>query len=563
MKTIVLFLSGIITIAFAQNPVHNNNGYVDNMLHVKFIDDTVIEITNGTIPLSSYMSIDFTTFFSTQGYWTRVHKISREELTRLRKNTEKNLGKKIPDPNTEFYFHLYDAHQLTFAKSLLKMVNGVEKVTQVPIPFNTVAPNYQPQEHYISSTTSGIEAELFWTTYNNRGAGIKVCDIEYGFNANHIDLPIVTVVGGTPQDPFGGTSVDHGTAVLGEIASINDSVGTVGIAADCELFFAGAYVDSTYDLSAAITNAISVLNAGDVILLEQQIVGPQYSGVGQFGLVPVEWYEPYFNAIQLAIGQDIIVVEAAGNGEQDLDHPDYSNGNDGHFPFLFGNESGAIIVGAGAVSDSIGGGDVARSRLWFSNYGYAVDVQGNGQAVTTTGYGGLFSADGPNANYTATFGGTSSASPIVTGAVVLLQSLYKDTTGNIITPAQMLELLQLTGKPQQSGTYDASMIIGPLPNVMKAFFQLFVSAGMDENMDDQLLLYPNPGNGNISLYQMNNIIDINQITITNSLGALIDFEIQHLDDNHFHLQINNGSGVYFLKGNTKGKSFTKKIIVVE
>lgn len=563
MKTILLFLSGMITVAFAQNPVHNNNGYVDNMLHVKFVDDTPVEIVDGKIELKSHLDIDFNAFFSTHGYWTRVHKISKEELSRLRKNAEKNLHKKLPDPNSEFYYHLYSSEKLMIAKSLLKNISGIEKVTQVPIPFNTIAPDYQGQQHFISSTTSGIEAELFWSTYNNRGTGIKVCDIEYGFNANHIDLPLVTVVGGTPQDPFGGSSVDHGTAVLGEIASINDGVGTVGIASDCELFFAGAYVDSTYDLSAAITNAISVLDAGDVILLEQQIVGPQYSGVGQFGLVPVEWYEPYFNAIQLAIGQDIIVVEAAGNGEQDLDHPDYSNGNDGHFPFLIGNESGAIIVGAGAVSDSMGGGDVARSKLWFSNYGYAVDVQGNGQAVTTTGYGSLFSADGPNAHYTATFGGTSSASPIVTGAVALLQSLYKDTTGNIITPAQMLNLLQQTGKPQQSGTYDVSMNIGPLPNVMQAFFQFFVSAGMDENMGDQLLLYPNPGNGDIHLYQMNDIIEADHIIITNLLGALVQFEINQLDDNHFHLQINNGSGVYFLKGNTKGKSFTKKIIVVE
>ncbi len=561
MKEFLLFLSGIITIGFAQNPVHNNKGYVDNMLHVKFTDDTVIEITNGTIPLTTYMSIDFISFFSTQGYWTRVHKISREELSSLRKNAEKKLGKKLPDPNTEFYFHVYNPDQLAIAKSLLKMINGVERVLEVPIPFNTVAPDYQGQQHYNKSTTSGIEAELFWTTYNNRGAGIKVCDIEYGFNANHIDLPNVTVVGGTPQDPFGGTSVDHGTAVLGEIASLNDSVGTTGIASDCELFFAGAYVDSTYDLSSAITNAISVLGAGDVILLEQQIVGPNYTGSGQFGLVPVEWYEPYYEAIQLAVGQDIIVVEAAGNGEQDLDDVDYSVDNGGHYPFLPGNDAGAIIVGGGAVSDSLGGSSTARSRLWYTNYGSAIDVQGNGERVTTTGYGGLFSADGPDANYTATFGGTSGASPIVTGAVALLQSLYKDTTSNIITPYQMLTLLQQSGKPQQAGDYPLSMNIGPLPDVMKAFYQIFISAGIEENISGQIFLYPNPSDGNITLYQMNDVIDMEQISITNSLGAIVGFEIQAIDENHFRIQLNADSGIYFLNGISKGKSFTKKILI--
>ena len=65
-----------------------------------------------------------------------------------------------------------------------------------------------------------------------------------------------------------------------------------------------------------------------------------------------------------------------------------------------------------------------RSRLSFSTYGSRVDVQGWGHNVTTTGYGGLFTGGGdPNQYYTATFNGTSSASPIVAGAAAALQGI--------------------------------------------------------------------------------------------------------------------------------------------
>ena len=76
-------------------------------------------------------------------------------------------------------------------------------------------------------------------------------------------------------------------------------------------------------------------------------------------------------------------------------------------------DSGAIIVGA---SDG-----VTQARASFSSYGSRIDANGWGRNVVTTGYGNLFN---PNSDrrqrYSATFSGTSSASPIVTSAVVAL-----------------------------------------------------------------------------------------------------------------------------------------------
>ena len=63
----------------------------------------------------------------------------------------------------------------------------------------------------------------------------------------------------------------------------------------------------------------------------------------QFGYVPVEYRQAQFEAIsQMISSRDIIVVEAAGNGQQDLDHPIYA----GRFNRSM-RDSGAIMVGAG------------------------------------------------------------------------------------------------------------------------------------------------------------------------------------------------------------------------
>lgn len=560
-KFLFLFCLIIPGIVISQNYAHNNNGYVDNMLYVKFKDDSNMKLDAGMIDMSSACTDGVNIYVLYLGYFTRVHKISTDELTRLRKNAEKNLNKKLPDPNSEFHFHLYNKEHLNRAKEIFSNCPLIESVLEVPIPFNAVAPDYQGNECFITTTTSGIEAQDFWNTYGNRGTGIKVCDIEYGFNDQHVDLPAVTIVGPTPQDPFAGGGIDHGTAVFGEIASLNNGTGTTGIATDCELYFAGAYTDSTYDLESAITYAISVLDAGDVILLEQQIAGPHYTGVQQFGLVPVEWYKPYYDAIVLAVGQNMIVVEAAGNGEQNLDDSDYGTGNGAHWPFLPGNESGAIIVGAGAVSGTFGGTDTPRSRMWYSNFGSCVDVQGNGEAVTTTGYGDLYSIEGPNSYFTDGFGGTSSASPIVTGAVVLLQSMYKDTTGTVLTPDQMLNLLVATGKPQQAGDYDLSYNIGPLPDVMQAFYMIYAGVGIEENETGSVSIFPNPNNGSFTMNVLNEK-NISSIRVTDLLGKEMKIITSNTNSHQYKIEIvNPGSGIYLVSYSIGGKSFVQKILV--
>src|SRR6185503_17183062 len=108
-------------------------------------------------------------------------------------------------------------------------------------------------------------------------------------------------------------------------------------------------------------------------------------------------------------------------------------------------DSGAIMVGAGGPPRA---GFSDRARLDFSNYGGRVDVQGWGRKVATLDYGDLQACDDDarDRHYTGEFSGTSSASPIVAGAAVILEGVAR-SKGAIITPRNLRDLLRRTGTP--------------------------------------------------------------------------------------------------------------------
>ncbi|MCP4248525.1 MAG: S8 family serine peptidase, partial [bacterium] len=341
----------------------------------------------------------------------------------------------------------------------------------------------QPSQGYLNAATAGIDANCMWQLPGGTGANSAIADLEYSWNLAHQDLGTVTLLGAAPNDPF--ADDNHGTAVLGEMVSLNNGWGVTGATYNSTMYVVAVNTGpgaGTYNVGAAITTALGTLTAGDVILIEQQFAGPNYTGIPagtQFGLVAVEWYQPYYNAIVTAVGNGVVVVEAAGNGWQNLDAPEYGTGNGGHWPFMFGNDSGAIIVGAGA---SPGGSDTDRSRLNFSNYGATVDLQGWGENVYTTGYGTVYFAEGKNLWYDSAFGGTSSASPIVASACSLLQSTHQSAAGAFLTPAQVRSNLITTGSAQLAGTFPTSQNIGPRPDASAALCNALPAIDANANL---------------------------------------------------------------------------------
>lgn len=413
--------------------------------------------------------------------WEPTHDVPEEQLSVLCRQAAVNLGRPVPDLNLQFTAHLSpdadpDAVLETLnALACVEMALPVQTPPPLPLP-----PVLDSRQDELLSPSTGIGSRLMWTwpapiggaagtSTAGRGAGVRIVDIEYSWNLAHNDLPSGIAVIGTPgPDPFNDNH--HGTAVLGQIGALDNGWGTIGAAPAATLMVTSAITSAgSYNVAAAVSRAAAAISAGDIILIEQQAYGPNVNAGmpnSQFGLVPCEWVRPTYDAILVAVGAGRIVVQAAGNGEQNLDLPVYSVGNGGHYPFQPANDSGAIIVGAGCPVRRASSAD--RSRLWFSNYGATVDVQAAGEAVFTTGYGDWFAAEGVNRLYTGDFGGTSSASPIIAAAAAIVQSSHKQLRGTPLSASALRSALVSTGSPQQPGEFPATQRIGPRPNVPAA-----------------------------------------------------------------------------------------------
>jgi len=352
----------------------------------------------------------------------------------------------------------------------LPRINDMAAAPEEPPP---ATPDLSARQIYLNAASSGVDARWAWTQAGGRGRDIRIIDVEGAWRFTHEDLTQNQggVVAGTML--AGVDWRNHGTAVLGEFSGDVNAVGIVGIAADATVSACSHSIGS----AAAINQAASRLRPGDIILLEMHRPGPRFAfatRTDQRGYIAVEWWPDDFAAILNATSRGIIVVEAAGNGAENLDDALYQTPAAG-FPAGWRNsfrrsnrDSGAIVVGAGAPPPGTHGRDNGpdRSRLDFSNWGALIDAQGWGREVTTCGYGDLQGGSNEDLWYTDTFSGTSSASPIVTGVIACLQGMAKARGKPVLTPAQVRNCLRSTGSPQQDAPgRPASQRIGNRPDL--------------------------------------------------------------------------------------------------
>ena len=84
-----------------------------------------------------------------------------------------------------------------------------------------------PNQGYLDPSPDGVDAEYAWGFAGGDGAGQRLIDLERGWTLNHEDLNAhgATLLHGTLLD----SSRAHGTAVLGEICAVDNTVGCVGI----------------------------------------------------------------------------------------------------------------------------------------------------------------------------------------------------------------------------------------------------------------------------------------------------------------------------------------------
>jgi len=221
--------------------------------------------------------------------------------------------------------------------------------------------------------------------------------------------------------------------------ALDNDIGITGISHGAEFGFVsvirGPHI---YSVTESILIALAQLDAGDIILIEQHapdIFPFNRSNDGsacscncdQHRFLPMEYWPLEHLAIQAATANGVLVVEAAGNGEQNLDHPNFGR--------RFQRDSGAILVGAG--------GPNSRAPRCSTNFGSAIDMHAWGTGIITLGGksddGGLIRINGDDRRqwYTPSFGGTSGASPIVAGAAAVLQGIKLQRDQMPLLPNQL------------------------------------------------------------------------------------------------------------------------------
>ncbi|RYO77683.1 hypothetical protein DL764_010192 [Monosporascus ibericus] len=313
-------------------------------------------------------------------------------------------------------------------------------------------PRY-PEQGYLTAADTGINAPYAWGFPGGDGAGTTIIDIERGWLLDHEDFVgagITLLAGMNVNDRYGG-NYPHGTAVLGEMLMVDNTIGGVGVIPAAQGHVVG--IQRTVNggpvenQPEAILDAASFLNFGDAMLLEMQTADVNSD------LWPVEIEDAEYDAIRLATAMGITVIEPAANGGQNgqgvnLDNPVVRQSDPTPRALLNPNspdfrDSGAIMVGASTSS-------LPRSKMVWSNYGSRVDVHSWGENIFTTS---VEPFNNMLQTYT-NFSGTSGAAPIIAGAALSIQGMVNANRGSKLSPADLRNLIKVGGTPTANPSVD-------------------------------------------------------------------------------------------------------------
>ncbi|AXS40850.1 S8 family peptidase [Breoghania sp. L-A4] len=315
---------------------------------------------------------------------------------------------------------------------------------------------------YLDPAPGGVDARFAWTVTGGDGAGQAVVDVEGGWELAHEDLSAhgISLISGTNS-----TSLlwrRHGTSVLGEMVAVDNTVGCVGIAPNVGSVRVSSIFGSTY--SGAILAALPTMNFGDIMLIELQTTASTTPG-GDPTYGPIEVVDINYEAIRLATALGIVVVEAGGNGTNNGGTPATNldtHTNAGGDLILWRDPSNPDFRDSGAIIVAAATSAAPHTRLAYSTYGARVDCYAWGQNVETTST----NSGGSTSLYTSSFGGTSSASPIVAGAALSVQGVFQDANGFRLSPRQVRTLLSdpaLNTAPSMAET----TAMGMMPNLQQ------------------------------------------------------------------------------------------------
>ncbi|WP_137045769.1 S8 family serine peptidase [Pseudolabrys sp. FHR47] len=284
-------------------------------------------------------------------------------------------------------------------------------------------PYFQNQWHLRNTGQTGgpagidINVTSVWDDYDGSGVKVGVYDDSVQYTHHDLNDNYVAsrhlVINGVAQDPQHNSAQGdaHGTNVAGLIAAELDGVGTMGVAYRAQL--------TGFDvISASFEYMSAAMNLQDTF----DVVNHSWGFTTRFAdnILNGSW-NPFFAGLADAVnsgrgGLGTIQLVAAGNSNgfgNDRLSTNASSANDSNFS----NSQYVITVGAVASNGLVS---------YYSEEGASLLVCAPSNGVTgilTTdpiGSDGYNSSPSPGGDYNSGFGGTSAATPIVSGVVALM-----------------------------------------------------------------------------------------------------------------------------------------------
>ncbi|EJM72696.1 S8 family serine peptidase [Pseudomonas sp. GM55] len=297
---------------------------------------------------------------------------------------------------------------------------------------NAKTPDFSSMQGYLDEPL-GMNVRNAWNSESHPGYYATVRHLDFGIYRNHEDLSgqRITVVNSRPETE----DCNHGTASTGCIvAGKADGRGVAGVAHDCRFYF--------YD-TGDTAQIVADFNPGDIVSFDIQL------GALTGHLVPFVHNKTIWDYVGHCVKGGAVVVFAAGNGGLNLKLN----------PLIFRNygNNGALMVGAC--------GSASELRHSFSNFNLYGALNSWGDNVTTTGYGELQDYEGNDRDYTQYYDGTSSATPLVAGALACIQSYVKSHHNVYLNCQEMLALVSASGYQKSAERREG---IGARPNVAAA-----------------------------------------------------------------------------------------------
>lgn len=259
----------------------------------------------------------------------------------------------------------------------------------------------------------------WWDFANDRrlGNGVNIAIVDDGLEIAHPDLAgnykadLSTDINGGDSNPSPGSGDNHGTAVAGVAAAFGDNTtGVSGAAPRAGLSGIRLIAAPTTDLQEA--NALTFQNDNQNQKGTNDIYsnswGPSDNGRTLAGPGPLMAAALESTATKGRGGRGGVIVWAGGNG---------GSGDNANYDGYANNRH---VIAVGATTNQ---GEQASYSEDGANLFVNAPSSGGTLAITTTdrsGSAGYNTAGSPGGDYTNTFGGTSSAAPLVSGVVALV-----------------------------------------------------------------------------------------------------------------------------------------------